>query len=157
MALTNRRTDPEQVLMGRALRALREARGLTQPQAAGNMEPRPQGISVQAWQNYEAGKRRFTPALIRRVTAALAATPDELMFARSQLPAAEASGGYGPGVAEPPSPLIGIVTAEGQLLVKRFHHILNGKLFVQDVTDNQLIEFDLAAVQGVHAVSLRGR
>src|SRR4051812_4840002 len=71
-------TQFEQRQLGLALKALREERGITQAQAAARASDEPEGISVQAWQNYEAGKRRFTPALIRRVTTALGATPSDL-------------------------------------------------------------------------------
>lgn len=70
----------ERKLVGRALRALRDRAGMTQPEAADAM-----GVTVAAWQNYEAGKRQWKPALLRDVLAAIGATPEELAMARAHM------------------------------------------------------------------------
>lgn len=58
---------------GRALAYLRTEAGMTQPQAA-----EAAGISLQAWQNYEYGRRQFTRGLIERVTQAVGKTVADL-------------------------------------------------------------------------------
>lgn len=59
--------------MGAALRRLRERAGLTQTQAADNMN-----VTLQAWGNYERGERQFKRQLIESVTAAIGSTPEAL-------------------------------------------------------------------------------
>lgn len=144
------RTDDER--KGRALRLLRELKGLTQEQAAEAVQPEP--ISVQAWQNYEAGKRRFKPLLVQKVTAALGATPDDLFLQLQQVPYPEGLPPEPSGFAD--AGLVGIVTDDGALHVKRFDHLKNGKLYARDLSDNAVIEYDLNHVASVHAVNLRG-
>lgn len=70
----------ERLLMGKALAALRRRRGLSQRTAAEGL-----GVSVQAYQKFEAGQRRFTEAQIGRVTAALGAATEHLMIERARL------------------------------------------------------------------------
>lgn len=67
--------------LGRALALLRDDAGLTQPMAADALN-----ITVQAWQNYEYGRRRFTRDLIERVTRALKREPDDLVELFERLP-----------------------------------------------------------------------
>lgn len=62
------------IRLGQALRRLRERAGLTQAEAAEEMN-----VTPQAWQNYESGKRRFTEARQRDTTAAVGATPADLL------------------------------------------------------------------------------
>jgi phage repressor protein C with HTH and peptisase S24 domain len=72
----------EDLLLGRALKNLRESLSpkVTQSDAAARLD-----ISLQAWQNYEAGKRRFTNALIDKVTAAIGVRPEDLAAERDRL------------------------------------------------------------------------
>lgn len=72
--------EAERRILGRALAALRDRAGLTQYEAAQQL-----GISTQAWQMYEGGKRRFTPEQIGKVTAALGNSPEDLMIQRARL------------------------------------------------------------------------
>lgn len=136
---------------GWALRALREERGLTQEAAAAACSP---PISVQAWQNYEAGRRRFKPQLVKLVLAALSASPLEWDAAIREVPEPgddrpSPVAGDGPG-------LIGIVTADGALTVARFDHLAGGRLYARGINDNGMLEYDLNHVLSVHAVNLRG-
>lgn len=80
-------TSANRKRMGRALAALRERTGLTQPQAAERAN-----VSTQAWQNYEYGLRRFTPALVDKVTEALDADGEELLLALAGIPGQDAAG-----------------------------------------------------------------
>ena len=73
----------ERKRLGRALALLREDVGLSQQAAAEAME-----ITPQAWQNYEYGRRRWTPELIRKVTRALDRDPEDLLLAREKIPGA---------------------------------------------------------------------
>lgn len=73
----------ERKRLGRALALLREDAGLSQQAAAEAME-----VTPQAWQNYEYGRRRWTPELIRKVTRALDRDPEELLLARIKVPGA---------------------------------------------------------------------
>lgn len=70
----------ERRLLGRALKALRLRRNMTQPKAAEAM-----GVTTQAWQKYEAGQRRFTPRQLERITAALGADVEELALERARI------------------------------------------------------------------------
>ncbi len=75
----------ERRLLGRALAELRRRAGpggksISQQAAADRLH-----ISVQAWQKYEAGARRFTTAQVAKVTAALGGSPEELMMERARL------------------------------------------------------------------------
>lgn len=72
--------------LGAALKALRESKGVTQPKAAEAM-----GVTLTAWQNYEAGRRQFKPALVRKVTQALGADSNDLEDFEAQLDEAPAS------------------------------------------------------------------
>ena len=76
-------TPAERKRLGKALALLREDAGLSQPAAAEAM-----GVTPQAWQNYEYGRRRFTPELIRKVARALDRAPEDLMLARERVPGA---------------------------------------------------------------------
>lgn len=72
----------EDILLGRALKSLREAMDprVTQTDAATAAD-----VTLQAWQNYEAGKRRFTEALIGKVTRALTISRAELLAERDRI------------------------------------------------------------------------
>lgn len=74
--------DAEARAMGAAVRALRDEKGLSQPQAGARMKPSP--VTAQAWANYEAGKRRFTEVLIGRICAAIGVSRDELISMRNR-------------------------------------------------------------------------
>lgn len=74
--------DAEQVLMGRALRALRDRQGLSQGAAGKACEP---AMSSQAWQKYEAGERKMGRDTVERLTRALGAGPEDLLLARSRI------------------------------------------------------------------------
>lgn len=107
----------ERKRMGRALALLRAAAGLTQPAAAERL-----GVTLQAWQNYEYGRRRFTPDLVRSVTNALARSPEDLSEARSRVIASDADAPL-PSVRSSPYelPLLGRVRAGPQGL-----HVYDG-------------------------------
>lgn len=75
-------TPPERDRLARALAFLRREAGMTQEQAAARINR-----TVQAWQNYEWGKRKFTEALAGEVTKALGLTVQDLLDARERLPA----------------------------------------------------------------------
>lgn len=77
--------------LGRALALLREEAGMSQQQAADACG----GMSVTGWQNYEHGKRRFTPDLVRKVTDAIGYTPEDLMIARARVPTVAGSADLG--------------------------------------------------------------
>lgn len=72
--------EAERRILGRALAALRERAGLTQFEAG-----KEAGMSTQAWQMYEAGRRQFTPDQIAKVTKAVSADAEELMVQRARL------------------------------------------------------------------------
>ncbi len=74
--------EAEQILMGKALRALRERLKLTQGDAGAGCEP---SMTSQAWQKYEAGERKFSRDTVTRLTRALGATPEQLAAERSRL------------------------------------------------------------------------
>lgn len=82
--MTRFRDDPEADALGRALAALRKARGLSQAEAGARM-----GVTSQAWGLYEAGRRpgMFRPDVQRRLTAALDLTPEDLALEMARLPA----------------------------------------------------------------------
>lgn len=69
-------SDSDAQRLGEALAALRRARGLSQAEAG-----RRTGMTSQGWGLYETGKRSglYRPDVQRRLTAALDATPEELM------------------------------------------------------------------------------
>ena len=91
----------ERKLYGRALKLLRERAEMSQPQAADAL-----GVTLTAWQNYEAGKRQWKPRLLRDTTKAVNATVEDLELLRARLsdepdlPAAQAMAGF----RERPSP-----------------------------------------------------
>lgn len=87
----------ERKRLGKALALLRDDAGLTQPEAADACE----GISLTAWQNYEYGRRRFSPDLVRRVTAALGRDEEDLMLARAKVPAVDPANDDGRAVQKP--------------------------------------------------------
>lgn len=70
----------EQELTGRALRAIRERKGLFQADIA-----RAVGMTTQGWQKYEAGERRFKPDVLANALAAMDATGEALEFERARL------------------------------------------------------------------------
>lgn len=74
-------TPPERDRLARALALLRREAGMTQEQAAARINR-----TVQAWQNYEWGKRKFTETLAGEVTKALGLTVQDLLDARDRLP-----------------------------------------------------------------------
>lgn len=80
MAQTISVEEAERRVLGKALAALRDRAGLTQYEAAQALN-----ISTQAWQMYEAGRRKFTPEQIARVTGALGNTPEDLMVQRARI------------------------------------------------------------------------
>jgi len=84
-------TDSDARRLGDALAGLRRARGLSQAEAG-----RRAGLTSQGWGLYEAGKRSglFRPDVQRRLTAAIDATPGDLMSAGGA-----AGLSPGPGVA----------------------------------------------------------
>jgi transcriptional regulator with XRE-family HTH domain len=65
-------SGPDRRRAGRVVARLRQRAGLTQPEAAEAAD-----ISTTAWQNYEYGRRYFTPQLVQRVTTALG-YPEEI-------------------------------------------------------------------------------
>lgn len=69
-------SDSDAQRLGEALAALRRARGFSQAEAG-----RRTGMTSQGWGLYETGKRSglYRPDVQRRLTAALDATPEELM------------------------------------------------------------------------------
>jgi transcriptional regulator with XRE-family HTH domain len=79
MANTGSAEQAERQILGRALKALRERAGLKQHEAAAKL-----GMTVQGWQLYEGGKRRFTEEQKARVTGALGYTPEHLMLERAR-------------------------------------------------------------------------
>ena len=72
-------SDSDARRLGEALAALRRDRALSQAEAG-----RRAGMTSQGWGLYETGKRSglFRPDVQRRLTAALGATPDELLSRR---------------------------------------------------------------------------
>ncbi len=70
----------ERKLYGRALKALRERAEMSQPMAADAM-----GVTLTAWQNYEAGKRQWKHRLKREAAAAVGATPEDLELAKTEI------------------------------------------------------------------------
>lgn len=81
--VTNRRTDhPEERLLGRALSVLRRRARLSQQAAAEAF-----GVTPQAWQNYEAGKRAsaFSLMSLPALTGAVSARPEDLARVRDLL------------------------------------------------------------------------
>lgn len=85
-AMTNKRAraNANDRLLGRALSVLRRRARLSQQSAA-----EAQGVTAQGWQNYEAGKRSsiFSLTSLPSLTAAVQATPDDLMRVKSLLEA----------------------------------------------------------------------
>jgi len=79
MADSDPDSPAERRLMGAALRRLREQRGLTQTAAADRA-----GITLQAWGNYENGRRRFSRSLIDKTTTALGFEPEDLLIERTR-------------------------------------------------------------------------
>lgn len=107
----------ERKRMGRALALLRADAGMTQPAASERM-----GVTLQAWQNYEYGRRRFTPDMVRSVTTAVERTPEDLLDARSRVLSNEASApAAGPRLSPYELPLLGRVRAGPQGL-----HVFDG-------------------------------
>lgn len=82
--------------LGEALAALRRERALSQAEAG-----RKAGMTSQGWGLYETGKRSglYRPDVQRRLTAALGATPEDLMSRQAMAVPASSPGPSGPGVA----------------------------------------------------------
>lgn len=80
MAATLSPQRAEQKLRGRALRAIRERRGVYQSNVAEAL-----GITTQAWQKYEAGERRFTREKLTTVLRALGASEADLEIEESRI------------------------------------------------------------------------
>lgn len=72
-------------LYAQALAAVREDQRMTQQEAADAFRPKP--ITVQAWQNYEYAKRKFTRDLIGRVADALGVSVETLEAKKAALEA----------------------------------------------------------------------
>lgn len=106
--------EDEQKLLGRALRNLRREKGLSQPEAASRFGVN--GVSPQAWSQYESGKRPaiFRPEVQKNLVAALDATVDDLERHRRS--------GAGGATAEPRS---------AQILQFRPQEVLGG-LMIRD-------------------------
>jgi phage repressor protein C with HTH and peptisase S24 domain len=68
-------SEPDDVKLGLALRALRERRRWTQGQVARLLKP---AMTSQAWQKYEAGERHFTGEKIADALNVLGATEEDL-------------------------------------------------------------------------------
>lgn len=82
---TNDMLTPEKAedkLLGQALKNLREGAvpRMTQSAAAERAD-----VTLQAWQNYEGGKRRFSEALIDKVTAAIGFSREDLLAERDRI------------------------------------------------------------------------
>lgn len=92
---------------GQALKALRRRLGLTQEYVAGEM-----AITVQAYQNYEAGKRHLADPKIENILAAMNSAREEFDIELARIPEAEgrdfvypAARSRGPvSLSEAPSP-----------------------------------------------------
>lgn len=78
--------DADLVLIGLALKALRDARGITQSEAAARSVP---SVTSQYWGMYERGlvKKLRSPALQRRLLAAIDASYEDLQQAMAELQA----------------------------------------------------------------------
>jgi phage repressor protein C with HTH and peptisase S24 domain len=76
-------SDPltaEDKALGRAMRAIRERKRMTQAVAAANL-----GVAPQAWQRYEAGERKPKGSRLGEIAAALEVTLDELLAERQAI------------------------------------------------------------------------
>jgi transcriptional regulator with XRE-family HTH domain len=68
------RTDPLDLLIGRRVRRLRAARGLSQTELGNAIN-----VTFQQIQKYEAGTNRIAASTLVRIAAALDVAPDELL------------------------------------------------------------------------------
>lgn len=80
---------------GQALRALRRRIGLTQEDAAKAYD-----VTVQAWQNYEGGKRHLSDAKLRDLVAALGSTREEFDLELAKIPDTTGAQDVASGMAE---------------------------------------------------------
>jgi len=89
-------SDSDARRLGEALAALRRDRALSQAEAG-----RKAGMTSQGWGLYETGKRSglYRPDVQRRMTAALGATPEDLLRRQAPAGAARPSEHAGPGMA----------------------------------------------------------
>jgi transcriptional regulator with XRE-family HTH domain len=89
-------SDSDARRLGEALAALRRERALSQAEAG-----RKAGMTSQGWGLYETGKRSglYRPDVQRRLTAALDATPDDLVLRQAPPDLAAPAGHAGPGMA----------------------------------------------------------
>ena len=74
------RADQLDVLIGRRVRRLRAARGLSQTELGSAI-----GVTFQQIQKYEAGTNRIAASTLVRIAGALDAAPDELLSGRPAL------------------------------------------------------------------------
>ncbi len=89
-------SDGDARRLGEALAALRRERALSQAEAG-----RRAGMTSQGWGLYETGKRSglYRPDVQRRLTAALGATPDDLMSRQAIVDPVSSAGPSSRGVA----------------------------------------------------------
>ena len=89
-------SDNDARRLGEALAALRRDRALSQAEAG-----RKAGMTSQGWGLYETGKRSglYRPDVQRRLTAALDATPEDLLLRRVPAGSASRPGQPAPGMA----------------------------------------------------------
>ena len=89
-------SDGDARRLGEALAALRRERALSQAEAG-----RRAGMTSQGWGLYETGKRSglYRPDVQRRLTAALGATPDDLVSRQAIVDPASSAGPSSRGVA----------------------------------------------------------
>ena len=96
-------SDSDARRLGEALAALRRERALSQAEAG-----RQAGMTSQGWGLYETGKRSglYRPDVQRRLTAALGATPEDLISRQAMADPATAPGPSGPGMASEGKPFV---------------------------------------------------
>jgi transcriptional regulator with XRE-family HTH domain len=96
-------SDSDARRLGEALAALRRERALSQAEAG-----RQAGMTSQGWGLYETGKRSglYRPDVQRRLTAALGATPEDLISRQAMADPAIAPGPSGPGMASDGMPFV---------------------------------------------------
>ena len=96
-------SDSDARRLGEALAALRRERALSQAEAG-----RQAGMTSQGWGLYETGKRSglYRPDVQRRLTAALGATPEDLISRQAMADPAPPPGPSGPGMASEGKPFV---------------------------------------------------